>query len=237
MKLKDQFIYWPNELEREKIVSDTFHELPYCVGYVDGTEIKLAEKPFDDPEAYFSRKHIYSMKVQAVCDHKRKIRHIVLGYPGSVHDARIYNNCNLSKKTEDYFSGRQWIAGDSAYKLTKTVLTPYRSNSAQNRNNFNRIFSKYRIRIEHSFGIMKERFNSLKELKLQIKNNSSVNFACCWVLVCVILHNILIDENEDVCYIEINEHYVENQIAYENESTAEGNEKRLFIEELMKNIN
>lgn len=75
-----------------------------------------------DPESYFSRKHIYSLKLQAVCDKNKRIRHLVCGHPGSVHDARIFSNCELATKPDEFFSGSQWLAGDSAYKLTKTEL-------------------------------------------------------------------------------------------------------------------
>ncbi|XP_062556348.1 putative nuclease HARBI1 [Armigeres subalbatus] len=201
LNLKTRYLCWPEASERRELVAKTFHELPHCIGYVDGTEIKLAEKPFDDPEAYFSRKHIYSLKVQAVCDYQKKIRHMVLGYPGSVHDSRIFNNCELSTKPSEYFSGAEWLAGDSAYKLTTTVITPYRINATErtteDRNQFNKTLSKYRIRIEHCFGLMKERFNSLKELKISAKNDESIKQACRWILVCAIIQNILIESGEE----------------------------------------
>ncbi|XP_039969237.1 protein ALP1-like [Bactrocera tryoni] len=131
LKHKDQYLFWPNSDERKKLVSETWGELPNCVGYVDGTEIPLAEKPSQDPEAYFSRKHQYSVKVQAVCDHSLQIRHLVLGYPGSVHDARIFSNCELSNDADVFFGGAEWIAGDSAYKLSRTLITPFRENSRE----------------------------------------------------------------------------------------------------------
>ncbi|XP_037806208.1 protein ANTAGONIST OF LIKE HETEROCHROMATIN PROTEIN 1-like [Lucilia sericata] len=217
------------------MVAYTIHELPHCIGYVDGTEIKLAEKPLDDPESYFSRKHIYSLKVQGICDYRLRVRNLVLGYPGSVHDATIFNNCELSLIPKKIFTGAEWLVGDSAYKLTGTVVTPFRTNaterSIKERTDFNKTLSRYRIRIEHCFGIIKERFNSLKELKIQIKNKSSIKRACNWVLVCAILHNILLDQNEEEidltlstgnpCEIEM-ENYNEEPA---NHSTIEGEVK------------
>ena len=95
---------WPSECERKSLVEVSMQELPYCIGYVDDTEVRLAEKPKQDPEAFFSRKHVYSIKVQAVCDHKLQIRHLIVGYPGSVHDARIYNDSELALKQTTFFS-------------------------------------------------------------------------------------------------------------------------------------
>ncbi|XP_065356325.1 uncharacterized protein LOC135950720 [Calliphora vicina] len=246
LELKKQFLYWPDALERKNMVANTFHELPHCIGYVDGTEIKLAEKPLDDPESYFSRKHIYSLKVQGICDHRLRVRHMVLGYPGSVHDARIYNNCELSVNSKKFLTGAEWLVGDSAYKLTGTVVTPFRANSSElnlkERTNFNKTLSRYRIRIEHCFGLMKERFNSLKELKIQIKNKSSVKHACDWILVCAILHNILLDQKEVVDFTLPTENGYDFEVGYDNEepeyhSTVEGEVKRRALLELIKEKN
>ncbi|XP_039968986.1 protein ALP1-like [Bactrocera tryoni] len=86
LNYKDQYLFWPNTEERKELVLETSSELPNCIGYVDGTEIPLAEKPSQDPEAYFSRKHINSVKAQAVCDHRLQIRHLVLDFPDDYFD-------------------------------------------------------------------------------------------------------------------------------------------------------
>lgn len=62
--MKNEYIFWPDKNERDSIVKHKYYELPFCIGYVDGTEIKLAEAPVLDPESYFSRKKIYSVKLQ-----------------------------------------------------------------------------------------------------------------------------------------------------------------------------
>lgn len=213
--------------------------LPNCIGYLDGTEIKLAEAPVEDPESYFSRKHIYSLKVQAIFDHNKKIRHMVLGYPGSVHDSRIYSNCELYSKPAQYFSGLQWLAADSAYKLTSTVITPFRESSNEltllQRKRFNKEFSAYRIRIEHCFGLLKERFNSLKDLKLQIKDDASIKRSCRWILVCAILHNIVIEQNNgdefDFIFEEAN--IAETENTETSIITSEGVHKRRALSQML----
>ena len=59
------------------------------------------------------------------------IRHLVLGYPGSVHDARIYNNCSLSTMSSEMFSGSEWLTGDSAYELIPSLITPFKANATE----------------------------------------------------------------------------------------------------------
>lgn len=204
LALQTQYSHWPDSDERAQLAKDSLNEMPNCIGYVDGTEVKLAERPENDPDSYLSRKQIHSLKVQITCDRNLMIGHIVLGYPGSVHDSGIFNNCPSSVNPAQFFSGDQYILGDSAYKISPTVITPYRVNNTkeetvQARNSFNRTLGKYRVRIENCIGLLKERFNCLKELKVLINNNESVRFACNWILVCGILHNIIQQNNEADC--------------------------------------
>ncbi|XP_065354359.1 uncharacterized protein LOC135948833 [Calliphora vicina] len=196
--LQPEYIYWPEETERSQIVADTFDELPFCIGYIDGIEIKLAESPIKNKTLYYSKNHIYSIKAQIVCDYNSKIRHVVVGHPGSCHDAQIYRNSSLFKQKERYFSSHQWLAGDSAYPLSGTLITPYRSNERQLNKNahiaFNLRHSKYRARVKHCFGALEERFGSLKQLRMRLANKDSHKLCCDWFLVCCVLHNILIND-------------------------------------------
>lgn len=199
--LEAEYLHWPNRNEKDQIITETFHEMPHCIGYLDGSEVKLAERPSKDPDSYYSRKQNFSIKLQAVCDYQLKIRHLLVGYPGSVHDSRVFTNSSLFLSPSKYFEGEEWIAADSAYKLSKTIITPFRKNSTEPEsmtNFFNKLHSKYRVRIEHCFGNVKERFGSLKELRMRLINERSSMYACQWITVCCILHNFIIDCNEDV---------------------------------------
>lgn len=194
LNLRSSYLNWPNSIERSNIVKSTQNEFPNCVAYVDGTEIRLSERPLIDPESYFSRKSNYSVKIQITCDFEKKIRHLVAAVPGSVHDARIFKNCQLNLDAS-LFSGSQFLLGDSAYKLTTTMMTPIRVNNRKDgtllqKTNYNYTLGKYRIRVEHAIGLLKERFESLKLLSIKIKDEESLDFVSQWVFVCAILHNI-----------------------------------------------
>jgi len=91
---------------------------PYCIGYIDGSEIKLFEKPPKKHEVYNSRHRKYSVKMQAVCDHKLRIRNVVIGSLGCYHDSKIFKNSIIGKHLKKHFCGNQWIAGESAYPLS-----------------------------------------------------------------------------------------------------------------------
>lgn len=199
LNLKNQFLYWPNEAERTRLVLATRNELPGCVGYIDGSEIRLAEAPIKSHELYFSRKRQYAIKIQAVCDRNLSIRQLTIGYPGSVHDAKIFSNCPLARHPHRYLSNGQWIAGDSAYPLKQFLITPFRKNSSEHskevREKFNKYFSQYRVRIENCFGLLKEKFSSLKELKFRMLSEQNKKECNDWIMACCILHNIIIKYN------------------------------------------
>lgn len=70
-------------------------------------------------------------------------------------------------------SENEYLLGDSAYKLTTTVITPFRINSRGAGNsvagkNFNKRLSRYRVRVKNTIGHLKERFESLKDLRLPL---------------------------------------------------------------------
>lgn len=198
--LRNECLYWPTAGEKKKLLANTLNELPNCIGYLDGTEIRLAERPCRDPDSYYSRKQQFSIKLQGVCDSQLKIRHIHVGFPGSVHDSRVFSNSSLFLNPSNFFEGEEWLAADSAYKLSSTIITPFRRNSPESehvRAKFNKYFSKYRVRIEHCFGRLKERFCSLKELRMRLIDAKSSKYACQWITACCILHNIIIDINDD----------------------------------------
>jgi DDE superfamily endonuclease len=103
--------------------------LPKCVGYLDGSHVILFEAPLENHESYYSRKQQYGIQIQAICDNDKLIRNVAVGFPASVHDSRVFLNSPIGQQPENYLSDGQWLAADSAYRLTENVLTPFRDNS------------------------------------------------------------------------------------------------------------
>ena len=99
-------VFWPGEEERKEI-RNRFREkyfFPYCVGAVDGTHLGLAFKPELDGEDYWTRKQAYAVSATVVCDDEKKIRYLNVGWPGSVHDQRVWQNSVIAKTPMDFFS-------------------------------------------------------------------------------------------------------------------------------------
>lgn len=122
------------------------------------------------------------------------IRQYVVGYPGSCHDSRIWNECSLSKYPDRFFSDEQWRAGDKGYPLRKNLLTPMKENynkvDPKGRKIYNKHFSKCRVKIEHVNGALKETFESLKGLRVSINDRGGHEAAVRWIKCCLVLYNI-----------------------------------------------
>ena len=196
LNVKDRFMRWPDSIERERI-SDYFGRTKGfygCVGLLDGTLVVLAQAPHIDPSSYWSRKQNYSINVQVFCDHEGIIRDLIIGWPGSVHDARAWAACDQAKHPSRYFSDGQYLLGDSAYPLTKgQMLVPYKAPASQDANNskFNEKLSSCRVGAEHVMGKIKGRWCSLKGLRPQVKTRHDFGRLNGWVAACGVLHNMM----------------------------------------------
>ena len=70
---------------------------PQCFGAIDGTHIPILP-PADYARDYYNRKEFYSIVVQALVDHQYRFLNLHVGWPGSVHDARILSNSEVFEK-------------------------------------------------------------------------------------------------------------------------------------------
>ena len=55
------------------------------------------------------------IKALFVCDDKAKITLVEMGWPGSVHDKRVWLNSEVYLAKEKYFSNKEYLLGDSAF--------------------------------------------------------------------------------------------------------------------------
>ncbi len=167
--LAAQFICWPSG-ERLKQVTEQFQRkkgLPHCIGAIDGSHIPI-KAPYDNPEQYVNRKKFHSVQLQGVCDADRFFTDVYCAYPGSVHDARVLRNSPLYQDAQRLesvvFPESTYIIGDAAYPLKTRLVTGFKNNGKLTREQrqFNYFLSSTRMKIEHTFGLLKGRFRKLK---------------------------------------------------------------------------
>lgn len=80
----------------------------FLKGALDGTHIRI-DKPLEDKDSYINRKKYFSIQMQAVADHKKKFLDLYIGYPGSVHDARVFKESSIFRKL-GVFCGGMYIS-------------------------------------------------------------------------------------------------------------------------------
>ena len=143
--IADQFIRWPSreeyaELARGHRLVDTIGIWLKClkrifivisfVGALDASEFEVRQ-PLKQLPAYTSRKCKTTIKVQAVATLDLVFIDVSVGWPGSIHDSRIYKNSALSKALRLQLEDTPYhILADTAYPLGERVLVPFKNNRA-----------------------------------------------------------------------------------------------------------
>ncbi|XP_046856137.1 protein ALP1-like [Xenia sp. Carnegie-2017] len=168
---------------------------PMRAGAIDGTHIAPANSNIE----YVNRRGFHSIVMQAVADCNYMFLDVVIGWPGSVHDARILSNSTLfsngNKKrlfppdVVKEISGVEiapFLLGDPAYPLLSWLIKGYPKNGAtEEQKKFNYHLSRARMTVENTFGRWKGRYARFsKRLDMEVASSVDIIHASC------ILHNI-----------------------------------------------
>ncbi|KAE9355365.1 hypothetical protein PR003_g2898 [Phytophthora rubi] len=151
----------------------------------------------------FPGKHRSSLNGQVVCDDRRCIIALYSGWPGSCADSTVNREMALSKDgyKRQFFSEGQYLLADSAYPADKTYNTldpAYKKYQAGTDNEaFNTCVAHVRVVNEHTIGVLKSRWSSLRELRVQIKIKEDIERVLRWINACVVLHNLPIEIADD----------------------------------------
>ena len=97
-----------------------------------------------------------------------------------MHDSRVLNESDFYANPRNYFQDeRGYILGDSAYRLTNRVIKPFSKKKALDPNDrktkfrFNSALSSARVKVEHTFGILKMRFPILRQMRMKLGDQAS----------------------------------------------------------------
>ena len=202
--------FWPDEDERKEIAHhfEKKHNIPNLVCIADGTLLPLAFKPArDDFPDFKGRKLLYTLTVMIVNDHLLRIRYYNAGWPGNVHDERVFKNCDLARHPDDYFDVMQFLIGDSAFTPRPFMVPVFKKKTggflSAEEERFNTILSQARILSENCIGLLKGRFPFLRSIRCRItRKKRSFKRVLRYLRVCIILHNLLIgwgDDHELTC--------------------------------------
>lgn len=207
-RLGPLFINFPSTKEEIKEASARFESkfgIPQAIGCVDGTHVAILQ-PSDNPHDYFCYKMKYSLNCQAICDEKGIFVDVEVRWPGSVHDARVYANCNINKKfvSKEIASVKQelvpgyapvppFLLGDPAYPLLPNVMKEHSKCTNDKETTFNNRLRSARNQIECAFGRLKARWRILNRTL-----DVDLEFASTLIYSCFVLHNFCEINNVEI---------------------------------------
>ena len=99
LQLLPRYIRFPTGDALKEVV-DGFkrqYGFPQCAGAIDGSHIPIVS-PTECPADYYNRKGWHSIILQGAVDNKGRFIDIYVGWPGRVHDARVFANSTLFQR-------------------------------------------------------------------------------------------------------------------------------------------
>ena len=169
-KCKDLDFYFSTKNEQIEISAGykgkSGASFPNVIGAIDGiliwilkptpTECKYAV--YDPGSFKCSRKDKFCLNMQAIYDHKFRIRWINIEWPGCASDKMAWITSDLFKMIEsnvqDMIIPGMFLLGDSAYVNSTYMTTPFRINVNASKDAYNFYQSQLCITIEQTIGIL-----------------------------------------------------------------------------------
>ena len=133
-----------------------------------------------------------------VSDQNRNITAVTLGFSGSASDAMVQQQADWARFPGEQFSLREMLLGDKRMHYADRVVGPYIGQRGQTttEKDFAWQLARLRVTSEHTFGIVKGLWASLKERRLSIGSEEDFLAALGWILACCVLHNVCNSVND-----------------------------------------
>ncbi|XP_017473642.1 PREDICTED: putative nuclease HARBI1 [Rhagoletis zephyria] len=187
-ELSREYIKMPKSSAELEIVNRSFHRIanfPKVVGCIDCTHVKIQSPGGVNAEIFRNREGYFSYNVQAVCNANLEITDLVCRWPGSAHDANIFNNSRIKHRFELNQFKDCFILGDSGYGVSRYMMTPLLHPNTAAERLYNESQIRTRNCVERCFGVWKRRFPVLSA-GLRVSQNTVMAV----IVACGVLHNI-----------------------------------------------
>ena len=185
-QLVADYIKFPTPAEENNVMR-LFEEvagMPGIIGCIDGVLIPIISPGGQDAELYRCRKNFFALNVMAICDADMLFTNLVVNWPGSVHDSRVFKESGVCAAL-NRGDHKGILLGDKGYGCDNHLFTPLREPQTAKERRYNAAHAKTRNLIERTFGVLKRRFGILeKKLRTELATSQKI------VTACAILHNI-----------------------------------------------
>ncbi|XP_028759152.1 protein ALP1-like [Neltuma alba] len=203
---------WPStEQEMEEIMTkfERIEGLPNCCGAIDITHIMMTLPSTDSlNDVWLDREKNCSMILQAIVDPDMRFRDIIAGWPGSLSDDLVLRSSSFFKLTEEgkRLNGSkktlpdgtilaEYLIGDTGFPLLPWLLTPYKGKSLlPDQAEFNKRLGATRMVARRALARLKDMWKIIHGVMWKPDKHKLPRI----ILVCCILHNIVIDMEDNV---------------------------------------
>ena len=202
-------------VSKQEVAEATGHFLqkfgfPQVIGCIDGTHIPI-KQPSENSHDYFSYRMCHTINCQAICDAYGKFINVEVKWSDSVHDARVFANCDIQN---NYSSGKfnlfykeilpgydcipQLLLADLAHPLLPYVMKEYEHCSTNEEVVFNQMLRSTRNTIECAFENFKARWRILQRpMDIPVDKLPNVMYAC------FVLHNFCEARKSEIDPVEL----------------------------------
>ena len=201
MILGETYLHLPRgteEMRRKVSEFEMRFGMTQTYGCMNGTHLPIKRPPQNSLD-YFCYKQYFSLNIQAICDTSSKgyFMDVECKWPGSVHDAKVFENSSINHKMKagqlsktfiNLFPGYEaisnYLIGDPAYPLTPFCMKEYQTCGTNEEVVFNSMLRSARNQVECPFGRLKVRWGFLTrkvDLKLELAPKAAYS--------CFVQHN------------------------------------------------
>ena len=135
-------------------------------------------------ELYRCMKGLFSLNIQGICDASLKFINIIVRWPGSVHDSRIFNESLVCERLQlEHYNGI--LLGDNECPCRTYILMPFLNTTIDKDRRYNASQIRTRNSAERTFGVLK-RFAILSipvRTKLYTTKNALWHVLSCTILL------------------------------------------------------
>ncbi|XP_022849084.1 protein ALP1-like [Olea europaea var. sylvestris] len=203
---------WPSTEREITEIQNKFEKirgLPNCCGVIDTTHIKMMLTSSDQgAEMWLDRKENHSMILQVIVDSDLRFRDIVTGWPGKMNEYSVLQSSSFFKLCQEgeRLNGKkitlseltevgEYIIGDTGFPLLPWLLTPYQGKElSESKVEFNKRLSTTHTVAKRALARLKEGWKMIQGDMWRPDKHKLPRF----IFVCCILHNIVIDMEDEV---------------------------------------